>query len=224
MSMVTRIKNTKPTMGDDVATVRPRGRPQIRTDDEILAAALEAFASLGFEATSIRNLNKDLGLSHEAVRQRFGSKDQLYWAAVDHAIAKFHEELATEATAKGGDLEALRESLRAFIVTTRRHQNLGRLLVSESLYRSERMDELFARVLEPGLVRTKALLDRLVEAGAIWPISLREYFFLAEGAAAPFARVALSEAFEPVVGPLDSETYVATVVDILMRGITRPSV
>ncbi len=209
--------------GDCVNEKRPTGRPQTRTDEEILGAALRAFAMAGYEAMSIRTLNKDLGLSHEAVRQRFGSKEQLYRVAVEWGIAEFNRYLSAERTHQSTDLDILRESIRAFIVTARQHQDLGRLILRESLERSERMDSIFAWVFEPNLAGIKALLDRLAQAGQIQPISVREYFFLAQGAAAPFARMALSDAFDPVAGPLDPAAYIARVVDIIMQGIAPPS-
>ena len=65
-----------------------RGRPRLRSDDEILAAALAAFADAGFQATSLRALSTSLGLSHEAVGQRFGTKLDLFYATVDFGLAR----------------------------------------------------------------------------------------------------------------------------------------
>ena len=66
-----------------------RGRPRIRQDDEILGAALEAFAAQGYDAMSLRSLNAQLGLSHGTISQRFGTKERLYFAAIDLGFATF---------------------------------------------------------------------------------------------------------------------------------------
>ena len=63
-----------------------RGRPRLVDDDALLGAALHAFAANGFDAMSVRSLNAELGLSHAAVSQRFGTKEELFAAAVGHGL------------------------------------------------------------------------------------------------------------------------------------------
>ena len=70
-----------------------RGRPRLREDHEILQAALEAFARHGYDAMSLRSLNTELGLAHGTINQRFKSKEQLYFAAVDHGFETFIAEI-----------------------------------------------------------------------------------------------------------------------------------
>ena len=53
-------------------TVR-RGRPKIHEDDAILEAALREFAVKGYEGTSLRSLNNELGLNHGTINIPFGS-------------------------------------------------------------------------------------------------------------------------------------------------------
>ncbi len=51
--------------------------------DEILGAALRAFATHGYEGVSVRTLNRELGVSHSLINGRFGSKEDLWYATVD---------------------------------------------------------------------------------------------------------------------------------------------
>src|SRR3712207_479408 len=71
-----------------------RGRPQRHGDDEVLTAALAAFADAGYEAMSIRSLGRELVLSHGALNQRLGSKDRLFYAAVDHGFGGLADAMA----------------------------------------------------------------------------------------------------------------------------------
>ena len=52
-------------------------------------AALESFAAQGYDAMSLRSLNAQLGLSHGTISQRFGTKERLYFAAVDLGFTSF---------------------------------------------------------------------------------------------------------------------------------------
>src|SRR3978361_381035 len=69
---------------------RPRGRPR-REDspaslDDILGAALKAFTTQGYDGVALRTLNRELGVSHNALNGRFGSKEALWYATVDWAF------------------------------------------------------------------------------------------------------------------------------------------
>src|SRR6201993_5559380 len=66
---------------------RPKGRPRAEDApaslDEILGAALRAFATHGYDGVSLRTLNRELGASHNLLHGRFGSKEALWYATVD---------------------------------------------------------------------------------------------------------------------------------------------
>src|SRR6202012_4184657 len=81
---------------DAVQTAQTRGRPRIRDDDEILRAALHAFAEHGYDGMSLRTLNAEMGLSRGTINQRFGSKEQLCHAAVEHQCRHLSEDLNAE--------------------------------------------------------------------------------------------------------------------------------
>src|ERR1700726_2258385 len=58
-----------------------RGRPKAADStplQDILEAALVAFATYGYDGVSLRTLNRDLGVSPNLIYQRFGGKDDLW--------------------------------------------------------------------------------------------------------------------------------------------------
>src|SRR5437868_97490 len=64
---------------------RRAGRPDARggavlSADAIIEAALEAFALTGYEAMSVRELTRKLGVSHNLVHHYFRSKAELWRA------------------------------------------------------------------------------------------------------------------------------------------------
>jgi AcrR family transcriptional regulator len=200
------------------------GRPRIRSDDEILAAALEAFAASGYEGMSVRALSADLGLSHETVNRRFGSKKDLYFAALDHGFTGLFNAIATERAMRPielDDLGELRESIRTFMVAATTSPALGRILQHEGMFPSDRLDYIAERAFAPGMLVMIEVTQRLTAAGVIRPASARELFFLAQAGAAPFAAEALSRTFDVIDGPLDPTTYIDHVADVIVQGLLK---
>lgn len=200
------------------------GRPRIRSDDEILAAALEAFAASGYEGMSVRALSVDLGLSHETVNRRFGSKKDLYVAALDHGFTGLFATIAAERARRPTDLDdlgELREAIRTFMVAATTCPALGRILQQEGMFPSERLDYIVQRAFAPGMLVMIEVTQRLSTVGVIRPTSARELFFLAQAGAAPFAAEALSRTFDVIDGPLDPATYIDRVADAIVQGLLR---
>src|SRR3546814_3092585 len=72
--------------------VRRRGRPANNAahsvpEQRMLDLAFHSFAQKGYEGTTLRDLAKQLGVSHNLLNVRFGSKADLWRCAVDAQIA-----------------------------------------------------------------------------------------------------------------------------------------
>ncbi|MFF4963039.1 TetR/AcrR family transcriptional regulator [Streptomyces sp. NPDC001222] len=73
---------------------RGRGRPSRRetdaapaTRDRILEAAREEFSERGYEKTSVRGIAKAAGVDSALVHHYFGTKEQVFEAAIELAVA-----------------------------------------------------------------------------------------------------------------------------------------
>ncbi|MET9750590.1 MULTISPECIES: TetR/AcrR family transcriptional regulator [Streptomyces] len=103
--------------GDADGTVRRRGRPR-RTEsgdtrDRILVTAREEFSERGYEKTSVRGIAKAAGVDPALVHHYFGTKEQVFEAAVEVAFAP-----ALQAPEAIGDapLDEVGERLTRFIL------------------------------------------------------------------------------------------------------------
>ncbi len=204
-----------------------RGRPRIRQDDEILTAALQAFAAQGYDAMSLRSLNARLGLSHGTISQRFGTKERLYFAAIDQGFATFVADIDRRrshllaAASPADDLADLRATVRAFLGAAHLRPELGRLMNQEGLHDTDRLAYIVDAIMLPMLDTVGGILDRLRRSGRIRPVSTRGLFFLvAHGAEAPYTLTAMSHAFDAVDGPLDPERHADDMTDLILRGVT----
>ena len=198
-----------------------RGRPPLLSDEAILKKALQAFASGGFEAMSVRALNANLGLSHETVSQRFGTKSELFLAAVNYGFQLFINDFNDELTRNNptSDLEQLRALLRAFMFSTSRHPTLGELLHHVAIDEEQRNVIIGKTGLADQLMNAAELLRRLKSYGVIRDIQLRELWFMAQSAAAPIHFSNVSQMFDLFDGPLDPDEHINRITDTIMRGL-----
>ena len=74
-------------------------RPLVIEQDVLLDRLLEAFADLGFEGTSIRELCRHLGVSHNLIHIRYQSKDNAWYRAVDYGFEELGRALTDEPAA-----------------------------------------------------------------------------------------------------------------------------
>ncbi|MEU6592759.1 TetR family transcriptional regulator [Streptomyces sp. NPDC046881] len=95
---------------------RRRGRPprteSAGTRDRILTAAREEFSARGYEKTSVRGIAKAAGVDSALVHHYFGTKEQVFEAAIEVAFAPALN--APDAAAEG-PLDGVGERLTRFI-------------------------------------------------------------------------------------------------------------
>jgi TetR/AcrR family transcriptional regulator len=207
--------------------VKRAGRPKAGdapvTVEQILDAAFRAFATYGYDGVAVRTLNRDLGVSHNLIHQRFGSKQGLWYAAVDRAFGPQVTQVATAFDPTLADpLDQLSHAIRRFVHYSAEHPELLGLMNIEARVDSERLDYIYDNYVAPALAPLGRLLDHLGKERRIRPISLRALFFLiAHGAAAPFTLAALARHFDDT-DPLDPDQvaeHAALTADVITNGL-----
>jgi AcrR family transcriptional regulator len=209
-------------------TGRPKAHDAPVTLEQILDAAFRAFATYGFDGVAVRTLNRELGVSHNLIHQRFGSKLGLWYAAVDRAFSQQVTQLATTFDPTLADpLDQLNHAIRRFVHYSAERPELLGLMNIEARVDSERLDYIYANYVAPALAPLGRLLDHLQQEGRIRPISLRSLFFLiAHGAAAPFTLSALARHFDNT-DPLDPQQVAeqaALTADVITSGLRLDSI
>jgi TetR/AcrR family transcriptional regulator len=204
-------------------TGRPRAQDAPATLEQILDAAFRAFATHGYDGVSVRTLNRELGVSHNLIHQRFGSKQGLWYAAVDRAFGQQTTELATWFDPTLADpLEQLNHAIRRFVHYNAEHPELLGLMNIEGRVDSERLDYIYDNYIAPVIEPLGRLLDFLTSQGRIRPISLRALFFLvAHGAAAPFTLAPLARHFDRTDPrrPKQVSEQAALTADVITNGL-----
>lgn len=207
------------------ATAQGRGRPKLHSDEEILEAALRMFATHGYDGMSLRSLNRELGLSHSAIHQRFGTKEDLYKAVIDHEFGAMFSEIRSHLRSlprPDTQLVQLQAQFKAFLLVSSKHPYLNRLMNNEGLEDSWHLDHIYKKYVQPSLAPVRRLMDELTKKKVIKPTAVRTPFFLvAHGAAAIFTLHALSAKFNSTDGAFDIDTLADEAAWMIVNGMRR---
>jgi TetR/AcrR family transcriptional regulator len=199
-------------------------------DGVLLDAALEAFAARGFEGTSVREIARQLGVSHNFLPQRFGTKERLWYAAVEHgfrgvlADVTTDDVLATDAAPHEADeLAQFRAAVVGFVEAMAKRPALLQIITREATTPGPRLDHLFTTYIEPVGQLGEEILEHLGARGRVRTRSVSlVYFMMTHGAAGALALPALAERFGDPVDARDAEQvhrYAVEAVDVLFDGL-----
>jgi AcrR family transcriptional regulator len=144
---------------------KPRARAErAPAPERILSAALEAFATLGFDGATTRAIASAAGVPQGLVTYHYASKQALWEAAVDWVFQALATDLAATVEALR-DVDAatrLRAVMKRFVRFTAAHPELHRFMVHEGSHDGPRLRWLVERHLRPlfeastGLIRAAA--------------------------------------------------------------------
>lgn len=110
--------------------------------ERILTAALECFGAFGFEGTSTRAVAERVDVTHTLVLYHFQSKEMLWIATMESALAKYGEAIkenldqALERSAK----ETLGTFIHQFVRMSARQPQIHRILTAEGNQATPRLE------------------------------------------------------------------------------------
>ncbi len=162
----------------------PAGEPPALPTEQLLDAALDAFAERGFEGTSVREIARSLGVSHNLIPQRIGSKEELWRQAVDHGFGRLalHLAMALQDEAED-DVDRLRAVVVRFVEGNAARPAPLRIIQQEAVTRGPRFDYLFDNYIDPVRMFGAELMTRLWASGRLRSDSVAlMYFFMTHGA------------------------------------------
>ncbi|MEZ0075491.1 TetR/AcrR family transcriptional regulator [Planotetraspora sp. GP83] len=199
--------------------------PPVPDEEEILRGGLDAFADLGYDGTSVRELARRLGVSHNFINDRYGSKGRFWRAVVDFALAEMNKQLVPAVESQDDDVDRMVAGVTHFYRLAARASQLNRLMADESVRESDRLDYLYEHYLGPSLAALAPSVDRLIKAGRIPPISMHLLYFAVTGPVIAMTRHPLAERLG---GPSreDAQQVTAdaeTLAEVVLNGLLRPA-
>lgn len=167
---------------------RTRGRPlpgESVGPDVILRAARRTFAKRGYDATSVREIARELGVDAALIAHHFGSKVTLWNAVVDQ-IAELMAPLFDA-------VDVLRASPLTYRARVERalafgvdmvfaEPDVGMFFSTAATEEGERFDRLVVQLVRPYYAAMASLLNDAAEAGEIQAVDPGLLFFMLEHA------------------------------------------
>lgn len=206
---------------------RARGRPSAAAADAIaeatlLASAFRAFAGRSYDSVALRDLAKQLGVSHNLINVRFGSKAELWKRAVDWRLAQASLPVVA-AFESGGDPETrLRRMVHRFCLWATEHPDIVALTHFEGGCDGWRLDHIVQRFILPFKERLDALIAEVAAARSVTPISTPALMaLLVQGVGFFFGARALQQRIGAAtqVEPTHAPQHAAAIAEFLLGGL-----
>ena len=165
------MSSLKPVVSEPRKAGRPR-KAKVDASLDIRKAALKAFAHKGFHGASIAEIARMAGVAKPLVHYHYASKDALWEAAVEDAVADMrakigHFQQALTTSASTHDL--LRAVSRQLVLFASSHPELVQIVVDETAKGEARADWLRSNLLAPGYAMGKLLLEGLARNTGRYP-------------------------------------------------------
>lgn len=173
MKMTIESTNEVPEVGDSSAPTGNRQQERSRlSTTRLLVAAAELFADRGYRRTSLADIGKRAGYSHGLVTRRFGSKQGLLIALVDHMVSNWMEHELLPAVGSKTGIEGIRAFFAAFSANAAANSSNLRALESlmfEGLWGEPELKERLTVMQRHGQEHFFKLIKGGIEAGTVQP-------------------------------------------------------
>jgi len=190
------------------------------TRERILAAALDLFSERSFEGASTRLIAEHAGVQQPLLAYHFGSKEELWRAAVGQLFDNLTQSLGGRIFGlRGVEHTAVAKLVVAdFVRFSAAHPQLHRIIMQECKVDGERLRWLVEQHIRPLFEGTVAMLEPLVAAGKVRDVPAVHLYYLITGAGATMFVLAPECRLLSGVDPLDPseiERHVDAVVSML---------
>ena len=141
------------------------GRPREFDIDRALEAATQQFWTVGYEATSLQDLLKSMGLSKSSLYQTFGNKHELFVRCLDHYQQSMVDKLNEQLNSSDSVKQFIAKFLEGVIAEAKNSSGRkGCLLVNTANELSQR-DTDIAKAVTDGTGNVAKLFQQAIELG-----------------------------------------------------------
>jgi TetR/AcrR family transcriptional regulator len=140
---------------------------ELSSREVILDAARAEFAERGFAATRLQDIGRAAGLSHPTLLYYFGSKEGLYAAVLEQAVADWAAETREAISTGLRGFDQVASLVKAGFHFFETHQDIVRIVRREAIEDAGRLEDAIAEFLRPLLDEAVRFLEREMRAGRL---------------------------------------------------------
>jgi TetR/AcrR family transcriptional regulator len=207
---------------------RRRGRPRADAvhavpEARVLNLAFQTFARRGYEGTTLRALAKQLGVSHNLLNVRFGTKSNLWRRAVDARVAQAAPPVYAAFDAAGlNDEWRLRQFIHRFCRWALENPELVGITNVECRHASWRLDYIVDGYLLPFKQRLDALMENVAAVRPVRRLSTPALMsILVQGVGFYFASGPMLERIGAAheIAPAQLDAQLAVFAEFILAGL-----
>jgi len=148
------------------------------SEEAILAQGLAAFGELGYDGVTMRDLARRLGVSHNFINDRYGSKEAFWRAVVDRAHEQLQARLRQAMDQPGrAESDRFQDTIRVFYAVNAELPGLARIMNYEAGRDTPRLRYMLERHIMPMLTEVAPRVADLAAAGMIRDLPLDVILF-----------------------------------------------
>lgn len=152
--------------------------------ERILAAALECFGAFGFEGTSTRAVAERADVTHTLVLYHFQSKDMLWIATMEAALAKYGAAIKENLDQAGerSARETLATFIDQFVRMSARQPQIHRILTAEGNQATPRLEWIVENFIRWHFMTLRDVIRRGQDEGSVRECDPARLYYLIIGA------------------------------------------
>lgn len=214
---------------------RRPGRPSRKGSDtgdssreKLLDAAINLFADWGYEPVSTAAVARVAGLSQSMVHYHFGSKEQLWRAAIDRLMRRRGQYFPVKHLETHGlnPVERLKTLIRRLVEANAAEPHYIRIVTHEAMARTQRFDWLMETFVQPGIAAFDEAIADAMAQGLIRPLPPHQTSSIITSAASmtfSIGAVTLAMHGRDPYAPDQIASYGDAIISLVFEGLlTRP--
>ena len=167
------------------ASCEHRLRDAQATKLKLVNAALLAFSTQGYEASSTRGIETEAGVKRGLINYHFGSKKALWEAATEHLMSTTESDLgaALNHMKQIDETQQLRFFVRTYVKFCAKYPELNRLMIQEGMAQDWRLAWLLDRSVRPWYAQVCGVFNRATQLGIAPKMDAHNFYYALTGAA-----------------------------------------
>jgi TetR/AcrR family transcriptional regulator len=165
---------------------RKPGRPRLDAEptfdrEHALRVALRVFARDGFEGASVRQISREVGVSHTLLHHYFGSKTKLWEACIDHSFGAIGAELLPRVGRLSGEvsiLQQVHDLVVQYVMLASQFPEGFQIVTYEGARGGERLDYILDNHVRRFLDVTQHMVETAGDLGLVRKVPWASLFFL----------------------------------------------